>query len=400
MEGKPGDGLAASMANPDGGGAPRAVYRESVDCVADPPHGWNPSRAQFNAGANDGFVKVYQQSHGVDIAPHPMGYFTREELPAMWALADAYTSCDRWFASVMGPTWPNRMYLHGGQSAGTQSNVLTPDGPYTFPLIYNRLLDKGVDFKYYFSDIPFLAIFNQPYVNAGYMKKLDLEFFDDAASGKLPPVTVIDPAFSANDDHPPHHPIFGQQLIAAIYAALSSGPQWKNMLFVITYDEHGGFYDHVAPPRTADDRAAAGFDQLGFRVPTLVMGPYVKAGHVSSVVHDHTSVLRHMETMFGLEPLGARDAAANDLSDTIDAARLAARDPLPAVKLPAVVVDESMIDPASCYGIHDKPTELEQAFDRGELPREWDHRRGVRELLYTVGDVLDRHDAGRIVRGR
>jgi phospholipase C len=159
-------------------------------------------------------------------------------------------------------------------------------------------------------------------------------------------VTIIDPGFALNDDHPPHHPGLGQQFIAAVYQALATSPLWQNILFVVTYDEHGGFFDHVAPPKTADDRAADGFDQLGFRVPTMVIGPYVKPGYVSSVQYDHTSSLKHIETMFDLEPLTARDAAASDLSDAIDAERLAAGDFAPPITLPVVELDAETIDPA------------------------------------------------------
>src|SRR5262249_26126421 len=146
----------------------------------------------------------------------------------------------------------------------------------------------------------------------------------DAAAGKLPPVTYIDPMFTANDDHPPHHPLLGQQLIAATYQALATSPHWERCLFVICYDEHGGFFGHVSPPSdAADERAADGFNQLGFRVPTLVIGPYVKQGYVSSVRRDHTSALRHIENVHGLAPLTMRDAAATDLSECLDEARLA-----------------------------------------------------------------------------
>src|SRR5262249_39760005 len=150
------------------------------------------------------------------------------------------------------------------------------------------------------------------------------EFFDDAKNGKLPAVTFVDPNFGRNDDHPPCHPVFGQQFIASVYAALAASPLWNQLLFVVTYDENGGYFDHVAPPKAPDDRAREGFDQLGFRVPAVIAGPYVKSGHVSSTVRDHTSIIAHIRGMFNLPPLTARDAAANDLSDLLDEKRLAA----------------------------------------------------------------------------
>jgi phospholipase C len=166
--------------------------------------------------------------------------------------------------------------------------------------------------------------------------KFITDFMDDAAAGKLPPVVYIDPGFNMNDDHPPVHPINGQELISMVYTALANSPQWKNCMLVITYDENGGFFDHVSPPTTVDDQAALGFNQMGFRVPTLVAGPYVKEGLVSSTVHDHCSALRELEVAFDLEPLNQRTMAANDLSDFIDAERLAKGDWKPPITIPAV----------------------------------------------------------------
>jgi hypothetical protein len=142
------------------------------------------------------------------------------------------------------------------------------------------------------------------------------------------------------------HPIAGQELIAAVYTALATSPQWKNCMLVITYDEHGGFFDHVSPPTTVDKRAAEGFDQLGFRVPTMVIGPYAKQGYVSSVQLEHCSALRHLEVTFGLEPLNERTQASNDLSDCIDLERLAAGDPAPPIDIPTVDVTQWPMGPA------------------------------------------------------
>ncbi len=388
-EGRAGDGLTASMANPDTMGASRAIYPETVFCVPDPPHGWNASHEQFNAGMNDGFMTTYEEDHP-GIAPYVMGYFERSHLPVYYALADAYTTCDRWFASVMGPTWPNRFYLHTAQSGGQTSNDFPTD---PWPTIYDSLDAAGIDWMYYYSDLPFLLTLgnsrNQP---------ID-SFYEEAKAGQLRPVTVIDPSFGLNDDHPPHHPLLGQQFIASIYQALATSPHWNNCLLVVTYDEHGGFFDHVPPPKAADDRAAEGFDQLGFRVPTIIAGPYVKKGHVSSSVYDHASVLKHIETMFGLAPLTARDAAANDLSDALDQTRLAAGQPEPPVELPVVMFDESMLDPA-CMSAKRHKTELELAADAGIIPAHLDRRRYDRDLAYFIADYLASHGKGGIRRGR
>jgi phospholipase C len=274
------------------------------------------------------------------------------------------------------------------------SNVIPSAG---FPSIYDRLNAAKIDWAYYFSDLPFLGLL--PGIDTTKFKHFNNQFFNDANAGTLPPVVMIDPAFSLNDDHPPHHPLLGEQFISSVYNALATSPQWKNILFVVTYDEHGGFFDHVSPPQVPDDRADQGFNQLGFRVPTLVIGPYVKKGYVSSVQHDHTSVVKHIEKMFGLEPLTMRDAAANDLSDAIDADRLARGQPAGPVTLPVVMVDQSMLDPL-CLGSDFKRSDIELHADAGGFPPEMDLRGQVRDLAFAVGDRLQAWGAGGIRRGR
>ena len=236
----------------------------------------------------------------------------------------------------------------------------------------------------------------------GYIKPFMNDFFIDAMNGTLPPVAFVEPGFTINDDHPPHHPIRGQAFLASVYAALAASPQWNNSLFVVTYDEAGGFFDHVPPPLVADDRAAEGFNQLGFRVPTVVAGPYVKQGHVSSVMRDHTSVLAHIAGMFNLEPLTTRSAEAEDLSELIDRDRLDALDPAPPAEVPAIEVDESMIED-ECAGEgapQSAPTDIELLADRGFFPPGLDRRAQARDVLYGIGEHLDRLGAGRIRRGR
>ncbi len=391
LEGLPGDGLTSDMANVDLAGTPHPVYREDVLCVADPPHGWDSSHLQFNAGANDGFMSEYEADVGVGIAPHVMGYFTRDDLPVTHALADSYTSCDRYFCSVMGPTWPNRFYFHAAQSEGLRTN----DSPQELmTTIYDRLTEKGVSWGYFYTDLPFLLL-----LGASGVTPAVPNFFDAAAAGTLPQVTVIDPGFALNDDHPPHHPLLGQQFIASVYQALATSPQWERTMLIITYDEHGGFFDHVPPPKVADDRAAEGFDQLGFRVPTVIVGPYIKEGHVSSVQYDHTSILKQIEVTFGLEPLTARDAAANDLSDAIDLDRLAAGEPNPPITLPVVEIDASQIDPACKTELRSQKSDIEIHADKGKIPKIYDLRHKRLETAFYIGDFLKKHGLGGIRRG-
>lgn len=399
LEGKPGDGLVATMTNLDIDGKPIPIWAPNVQqlCDIDPPHGWDILRASFNGGKNDGFVKQHQLAHGMDpTAIQPMQYLTRNELPVTWALADEYATADRWFCSVMGPTFPNRYYWHTGSAGGRMANLPgPPPGGFPFPSIYNRLHDKNVDWAYYFGGAGFLpTITNFDEARDHFFQFQN--FLDDAAAGKLPPVVYIDPFFTFNDDHPPSHPINGQALIAAVYTALATSPHWNNCMLVVTYDENGGFFDHVAPPKTVDDRASEGFDQMGFRVPTLVAGPYVKQGHVSSVVYDHTSALRQLEKAFDLEPLNQRTMAANDLTDFIDMDRLAKGDARPPVTLPSIDLSQWPQDPVACKGeglrvshpvntLADEQPELFHGFDaRSRLP---EYHEAIREILAANAKV-------------
>ena len=370
LQGLPGDGQRPGFVNLDAAGNPVAAFAASDDhnatvaavCDADPPHSWAPSHASFNSGAMDGFVKAYQASHPTLSPVAPMKYLTRANAPVTWALADQYTVCDRWFSSVMGPTLPNRAYWHAATSFGIDNNTevlgkLSAGVP--VPTIYNRLDEAGVDWAYYFGSIPVVSLLASagPYQldlgpndgtgrvrRFGDGKQAAGQFFQDAADGKLPPVVYIDPAFFINDDHPPAHPILGQELIASVYTALATSPQWNNILFVVTYDEHGGYFDHVPPPMTTDDTLAKfgkpGFDQLGFRVPAIVMGPYAKQRYVSSVAYDHTSALKHLQNKFQLGGLSARMDAAVDLTDCIDLDRLARGEPAPPIELPTFDTSE------------------------------------------------------------
>jgi phospholipase C len=397
LESKAENGLTATMANPDRLGKSIGIWPATPDtqCVIDPPHGWDRARVQLDGGLCDGFVKAHQDAHDSDTAIEPMQYLLRAQVPTTYALADAYTLCNQWFCSVLGPTFPNREYWHTGQSNGHMDN--TVPNP-VWASLYDRLNAKGIDWAYYYGDVPTLAVLGGAATD-GHIKRFNT-FAKDCKAGTLPPVVYIDPAFTLNDDHPPHHPAMGQQLIGAIYTALATSPQWKNILFVVTYDENGGFFDHVAPPKAPDALASQGFDQLGFRVPALVMGPYARTG-LSTVQYDHTSVLRHIEKMFELEPLTMRDAAATDLSDCIDQERLARHQWNPPADIPLVTMDEATLPP-ECLGkgtgfapgslVHHDV--LEWADANPDLIAGYDDRGNLRPYLETIHEILAPHGAG------
>jgi phospholipase C len=341
------DGLDATMSNPDAAGEEHAVAPAEVECVADPPHSWDSAHAQFNGGGNDGFVTEYDGHTDPSLLGEVMSYQTRDTLPVTYALADAYTVCDAYFAAVMGPTWPNRFYGHAATSDGQKDNDFPSGGAFTFPTLWTHLDEAGVPWKYYYSDVPFIGLFANHFrpETSGVIE----DFLADAERGALPPVVWIDPAFNYNDDHPPHHAGLGQEFIALVYNALARSPQWGNCLLVITYDEHGGFFDHVAPPTTDDDFAAKGFDQMGFRVPTLLVGPYVRPG-VEHTTFDHTSWIKFVCERFGIEPWNARLRAANSIGVALDTDRMARGEAAPPITLPAWDLDETLLGAECTYG--------------------------------------------------
>lgn len=330
LEGRTVDGLTGRESNPDGNGDPVAVFPlGEANVEGDPSHSWEGSRAQWNEGANDGFVQSFENTGG-PVPEQVMGYYDRARLPVSYALADHYALCDRYFASVMGPTWPNRFHANLGTSNGTMSNDAVSD----LPSIFDRLDEAGVSNVYYNAGIPFAFTFGKT-EGFGTMA----EFFDAAAAGTLPSFCMVDPIFTVgenlgNDDHPPVDPSFGQAFIASVYQALANSPSWNNTLLVLTYDEHGGFFDHVAPPETTDDIPE--FRQLGFRVPTVVIGPRVRRGCVTSTVLDHVAIVATVTRKWGLAPLSSRADASADFSVCLDPAFI--DDPQPPAPIPALAV--------------------------------------------------------------
>jgi phospholipase C len=363
-EGRAVDGLSGDEENPDLDGEPVRAYALGGNTVSNPPHDWEAVHRQWNGGANDGFVIA----HGGPERREVMGHLSREVLPVTYALADHAAICDRWFASTLGPTWPNRLYLHGATARGRKENAPVIG----FTSIFDRLDDAGLSSRVYFGDVPWCA--------GGYFKLRGLDtldrFFADAAAGELPRLAMIDPAFfgaDASDDHPHHDLRLGQALIGSVVAALGASPQWSRCLLVLVYDEHGGFFDHVPPPPAIDDDPE--FRRLGFRVPALVMGPHVRRGAVSTVF-DHVSVLRTVALRFGLPSLDARMEAATDLSACIDPEALAA--PRPAPVLPPAPFALARLGTA-------RPTrvahpELWEMVESGAIPAELDRRDDAAEI--------------------
>lgn len=268
---------------------------------SDPNHGWNAGRAQRDLG----FV-----APGANEDLLPLGYYEKEDLPFTAKLARHFTVFDDYHCSVLGPTYPNREYLHSAQSGGNKSNAF-PTGPdgFEWPTIWDRLVAANVPCKFYASDLPVLALWGSRMLPL--LHNLD-DYLTDCSAGTLPNVVMLDPAFTGagqNDDHPLADVRAGQAFLRQAFKAFAESPQWERGLFIVTYDEWGGFFDHVAPPHLPDDRASAvdadDFSQAGFRVPTVMASPFARRGMVDDRTYDHTSILRFLEWRFlGAPPEG------------------------------------------------------------------------------------------------
>jgi phospholipase C len=234
-------------------------------------------------------------------------------------LVDHFTVCDRWFCSILGPTYPNRFYTHAGTTDRLENSMTQS----SLPTIWDRLAAAGVPANYYFSDLPFLALWGQKYLPIA--RHVDT-FFAQAAAGTLPPFTYIDPFFvgedqgASNDDHPHADIRRGQEFLAKVVKTLMASPTWQSTVLVITYDEWGGFFEHVVPPRLPDrpSTPALALGQAGFRVPGYVVSPFAPRRHVNSSVFDHTSILNMVEWRFGLPPLQPRDSNARNLATALN----------------------------------------------------------------------------------
>jgi phospholipase C len=328
------DGFPADASNPDAEGNPVAPFHATEYCIDDVAHSWESVHLEYNDGANDGFV-IANDPNGA----RALGYLDETDIPFYRGLYGAFAMSDRHFSSVLSSTWTNRFYYMAGTSFGRTHNSSIPDGRLeTFgdePYVIQQALEKaGLDWRIYYNDLPwFFGGFSHfAFSRTSKAKKIE-QFFAALDAGELPPVTWVDPPFFSGieqgDDHPPANPQVGQAFMAQVVEAVMASPLWARTALIITYDEHGGFYDHVPPPEACppDDFQAIdadgnpreqGFDRYGIRVPLVVVSPYARRGYVSHRVTDHTSILRLLEARFGLPALSARDANAWPLTDMFD----------------------------------------------------------------------------------
>lgn len=310
------------LALPDGHGNLVRAFHMPSECQTEGVNNdWNCAHHSLDGGTNRGFV---QSSTG-----EAVGYFLADDVPFTWGLAKSFPIADRWFCSVPGQTNPNRRYLMAatslGQVADTYPTDLPPNGT-----IFDSLNRQGISWRNYYSDLPsigvWLPLLGHPSITAN-MDKID-RFYQDAAAGQLTQFSFLEPNYSHSSEEDPQDIQFGDQFLAGIVDAVMRGPQWSKTMLIWTYDEWGGYYDHVVPPAAVppDDVAPqlspnmvpGSFDRYGFRVPGGVVSSYARKDFVSHTVYDHTSVLKTLERKWNLPALTRRDANAHDLFDMLD----------------------------------------------------------------------------------
>ncbi|HEX2549017.1 MAG TPA: alkaline phosphatase family protein [Gammaproteobacteria bacterium] len=305
--------------------------------------------SQNNGGFVQDFITQYPKSTLKD-RQSIMGYYPYGFLPAIHALAKEYTICDHWFASVPGPTWTNRFFALSGTSMG---RVEMPDASKDPDLkeifyqrqdsIFDRLNEKKISWRTYCGDFPISLVLaqNRRPDNLIHYRRMK-EFYKDVSGPeeKFPAFTFIEPKYmgrNQNDDHPPHNTMKSQKLIGDVYNAIRANESlWKKTLFIVTYDEHGGFYDHVIPPAAVspDGLNKEGFDftQLGLRVPAILISPWVRKS-VEKTVFDHTSILRYLSDKWDLGSLGDRTKFANSIGVALDFSKGARENCLPFIEI-------------------------------------------------------------------
>jgi phospholipase C len=331
------DGLTGDAGNPsfDRTSIVRPFRWNSV-CQEQISPGWNESHRQSNRedpttpGSNDGFVysaaNYARNTGGFDQQGlRAMGYFDNGHLPYYYWLATQFAVSDRFFSSVLSRTPPNRLYSFAATSAGWTDQ---PTGPVFAKTIWQSLDEAGISWKIYSDGPTTLAYFHSFFMQHQGNIFPYRQYFADAKSGSLPSVSFIQNQ-TGNDEHPTVDVQKGAKFASTFINALMTGPNWKDSVFFLAYDEAGGIYDHVPPPPAPNPDGIApidlkptdtqgNFDHYGFRVPFIVVSPFTKPGYVSHTVADHTAILKFIETRFGLASLTARDAAQPDLTEFFD----------------------------------------------------------------------------------
>ncbi len=350
-------------------GARQATWKITDDpqgCnYGDPKHMWQDMLKQWNNGKMDGYLQT------AAVGDHfPISYYGPEAIPCMAALAQNFTTFDHYHCALLGPTWPNRFYQHCATTDVNYTGISpvpfdTPQfakpgvkRPSNLELaIWDRLAAANLTGKYYFHTEPMTGLFNsRRYDDISFTYD---HFLADAKAGKLPNVAFVDPDYgtlaeltgTSNDMHPHGSVTVGDAFVGEVYEALRDSPQWDRMVFVINFDENGGFYDHVPPPKVADNTAELlkvkdpskepDYTRLGPRVPAIALGPFAPKKVETAGPYEHCSVLKMIEWRWDLEPMTERDKHAKNLADALDFSKR--REP---IDLPA----HDKVKPTACDG--------------------------------------------------
>ncbi|MFT3770357.1 MAG: alkaline phosphatase family protein [Minicystis sp.] len=406
----------AAFTNPDAQNKPIAPYHDTAYCLVDTNHSWAGLHLEYGGGKMDGFV-LANDNAGTP-PPHPltdsmsgvraMSYYDDTDIPFYYFLANEFAIADHYHCSLLGPTWPNRMYLYAASSRGATENKLVsfsdrkgacatdaecggaagscvnggckgtcqadtdcgvdaPAGTCDVAgggvcgkigrTLFDYLEQRKVDWKVYATLTPGFALTLDAWLQyrEEHQKTID-DYYADAAAGTLPAVAFVDPhigaeAYNQDDEHPPASPQPGQQFVAKVIDALTKSPNWSRSALFVTYDEHGGLWDHVPPPEACPpgDIAPAidpgdppgDFDRYGVRVPMIVVSPFAKKHFVGHHVYDHTSIVRFIEDRFTIGAITNRDANAEAPWEMFDFASPPHATP-PAITIPTI--DQAKMD--------------------------------------------------------
>jgi phospholipase C len=372
------DGRQAGLSYVDEQGvrlSTRAFAPDFQGCAyTDPSHSWDGGRQQLNGGRMDGFLRGRNDQFA-------LSYYREQDLGFIPAAARAFTAYDRFFCSLLGPTYPNRYYMHAATAYGRKNNAF-PSSTAGLPdtTIFAALARAGVSARCFFNDLPPAALWGVP----GLARSSRVEeYFLRCELGSLPSVSYVDPSFliassgTSGDDHPHADVRIGQAFISDVVHAFMESRHWRRGALFIVYDEWGGFFDHVRPPRVPDDRSsrdhAEDFGQMGMRIPAVAVSPYARAGHVDHGVYGFESILKFIRYRFGIRPLTRRDAYANNIGRSLDWSS-PPRDPPELPDPTAVVRNRCQASPASMRGedgapLRPKPHDFEQLLTSGYLER-------------------------------
>ncbi|HEX4119400.1 MAG TPA: alkaline phosphatase family protein [Verrucomicrobiae bacterium] len=300
----------------------------SAQKIPSTSHAWGVQHSSWNEGKMDNWLAAHRKADGVN-GPFCMGYHTRADIPFQFALAEAFTVCDAYHCSLLGPTWPNRMYwMTGtidpdGHHGGPVVHNKMPDGGFTWTTYPERLEKAGVSWKVYQQKDNFgcnpLEYF-KPFINSpstsslytrGMVRRPEGEFEHDAINDKLPAVSWIIPT-AAQSEHPDYMPAAGAAFVASKLDAIAANPDlWAKTAFIISYDENDGIFDHVVPPVPPPGTPGEFVHGLpigaGFRVPCVIVSPWTVGGWVCSENFDHTSILRFLEQWTGVKETNISD---------------------------------------------------------------------------------------------